>query len=505
MIQLKSLTFLKAATSVVSRQDAANFYQSRIIILTMCFLLKTATSVVSWQEESKKLKKKQNKKEPIRQSQIALLEIHLVKFHEDLSRAPYSRRTKEGGWLSDRHLDEWFELMWSFLPTDADRAIASSYLCGFVMRGDIPGWVCNGVTYPVMWADVEKVFFSINEPKKHYCLGVLHIRTGVITLYDSLYSEAVETRKWWIKIRKAFKKYIPPYLQERGILDAKGITLESYNINCHWKGCPQTRSFLRYMRPLIIIDEVHLKGNYLGTNLLVVGMDGNNHIIPLATDVSEGETGESWTWFLSKLKEQIGEPPNLCIISDRHAVIIQACEAPENDLCDWAAAKVYDRMLKSENYSVKPIDHLKLFQVFNKLEVHQVDLVAFQCSFRKWKLFELPYAHVCAVCRVSGLTNCNLWEKPWFKKTTQKSTYQEMVYPLKDPKMWQVPNDLQLVLPPVMIKRPAGRPKNKNCILSTNESATIPSRTREKHLSEEVRLGEERLRNGRVYMDWDYV
>nr|GEV15672.1 hypothetical protein [Tanacetum cinerariifolium] len=240
------------------------------------------------------------------------------------------------------------------------------------------------------------------------------------------------------------------------------------------------RSFLRYMRPLIIIDEAHLKGNYLRTNLLAVGMDGNNQIIPLATCVSQGETGESWAWFLSKLKEQIGEPPNLCIISDRHAAIIQACkayttedfdkaiselrahrpevvrkleeesfekwsraycprirynymtsnnvesinsltrivrrvpitmlveycrdllqmwycekrhkyeEAPENELCDWAAAKVYDRMLKSANWTVRPIDHLKLFQLFNKLEVHQVDLVAFQCSCRKWQISGLP-------------------------------------------------------------------------------------------------------------------
>ncbi|GKE43556.1 hypothetical protein Tco_1470840 [Tanacetum coccineum] len=44
--------------------------------------------------ESTKLKKKRNKKEPIRQSQIALKEIPLVEFHEDLSRAPYSRKTK---------------------------------------------------------------------------------------------------------------------------------------------------------------------------------------------------------------------------------------------------------------------------------------------------------------------------------------------------------------------------------------------------------------------------
>nr|GEY02950.1 hypothetical protein [Tanacetum cinerariifolium] len=81
------------------------------------------------------------------------------------------------------------------------------------------------------------------------------------------------------------------------------------------------------MRPLIIIDAAHLKGRYEGTNLLAVGMDGNNQIIPIATGVSQGETGPSWTWFLLKLKECIGEIPNLTIISDRHATILSSCEA----------------------------------------------------------------------------------------------------------------------------------------------------------------------------------
>ncbi|GKF98709.1 hypothetical protein Tco_0297492, partial [Tanacetum coccineum] len=46
--------------------------------------------------------------------------------------------------------------------------------------------VCNGVKYLVIWANVEEVFFSINKPEEHYCIGMLHIKTGVITLYDSL-------------------------------------------------------------------------------------------------------------------------------------------------------------------------------------------------------------------------------------------------------------------------------------------------------------------------------
>nr|GEW37707.1 hypothetical protein [Tanacetum cinerariifolium] len=354
---------------------------------------------------------------------------------------------KEGVWLSDRHLDAWFELMWSFRPTDADYAISNSYFCGFIMRGDIPGWVCNGVTYPVMWADVEQVFFSINEPKKHYCLGVLHIRTGVITLYDSLYYEVVETRKWWIKMRKAFKKYIPPYLQEWGILDAKGIPLESYNINfvvgkdvprqgdayrdcgvwvfiflyrlihkmvvsakdpqivglAYWEHMfdyfwkykiPNYRSFLRYMRPLIIINGVHLKGNYLGTNLLAVGMDGNNQIITLAIGVSQ----------------------------DRHATIIQAY------------GTVFDN----------------LFHGF---------------------------------CDHYLMMNCNL------KGKKLRGIFGRHV---------------KFTLRRILIKQfPNYEPNQRHTTVRTN--SLIRTLTREEHLSEEARLDEERLRNGQVYMDWDDV
>ena len=80
------------------------------------------------------------------------------------------------------------------------------------------------------------------------------------------------------------------------------------------------------MRPLIKIDAAHLKGKYLGTNLLAVGMDANNQIIPLATGVAQGETVESWSWFLSKLKECIGERDGFAIISDRHYAITIACQ-----------------------------------------------------------------------------------------------------------------------------------------------------------------------------------
>lgn len=46
-------------------------------------------------------------------------------------------------------------------------------------------------------------------------------------------------------------------------------------------------------------------------------MDGNNQILPVGYGIGKSEDGESWTWFLSKLKECIGEHPDLAIISDR--------------------------------------------------------------------------------------------------------------------------------------------------------------------------------------------
>ncbi|GKC45902.1 hypothetical protein Tco_1063624, partial [Tanacetum coccineum] len=118
--------------------------------------------------------------------------------------------------------------------------------------------------------------------------------------------------------------------------------------------------------------------------------------------------------------------------------------------------------------------------------------------------------HVCAVSRVCSLTNCNLWAQPWFINTTLKDTYRELVYPLKDVSTWEAPNDLQQVLPPVMVKQPAGRPKN---ILSRGEAPSLDGCTRQKRMSNkthmmqenltrEALLDEERARNGRIYQDW---
>ncbi|KAJ9536566.1 hypothetical protein OSB04_un000265 [Centaurea solstitialis] len=86
-------------------------------------------------------------------------------------------------------------------------------------------------------------------------------------------------------------------------------------------------TFLQNLRPVLIIDAAPLKGEYLGTMFLVVAMDGNNNIVPVALGVGRSETADEWTWFLNKLKTCIGEPRELVFMSDRAASINTAITA----------------------------------------------------------------------------------------------------------------------------------------------------------------------------------
>ena len=92
---------------------------------------------------------------------------------------------------------------------------------------------------------------------------------------------------------------------------------------------------------------------------------------------------------------------------------------------------------------------------------------------RQWQLSGIPCGHVCAVCRVEGLTNCNQWALAWFTKTNLQGTYHEMVFPLPDEPNWHDPGNLPKLKPPLMGKRQSGRPKNKDRIPSKNEEPKV--------------------------------
>ncbi|XP_062085420.1 uncharacterized protein LOC133791513 [Humulus lupulus] len=57
-----------------------------------------------------------------------------------------------------------------------------------------------------------------------------------------------------------------------------------------------------------------------------VALDANNHLYPVAFGIVDSENHDSWKYFMSKLKEAIGEVEDLAFVSDRHASITHALE-----------------------------------------------------------------------------------------------------------------------------------------------------------------------------------
>ncbi|GKB28649.1 transposase, MuDR, MULE transposase domain protein [Tanacetum coccineum] len=192
------------------------------------------------------------------------------------------------------------------------------------------------------------------------------------------------------------------------------------------------RTFRNYLRPVLMIDAAHLKGLYKGTNLVAVAMDGNNQTVLIAFGICKRETGPCWTWWVSVLKECIGDNPNLLFISDRHAVIALAVEnefplafhakracvkvsetyhamvqewyykrrqLAENmtyEITDWAAHKVAKKSMKSATWVVKGVNPYQ-YEVSDGQYIRVVNLQTGICECRKWQLSGIPCGHVIAV------------------------------------------------------------------------------------------------------------
>ncbi|XP_031116672.1 uncharacterized protein LOC116020333 [Ipomoea triloba] len=78
----------------------------------------------------------------------------------------------------------------------------------------------------------------------------------------------------------------------------------------------------RFCFPVISVDGTHLYGNYKGHLFLVVGMNANREIFPLAYSIVDSENAASWTWFMTLLATHVfPDHESVCIISDRHAGI----------------------------------------------------------------------------------------------------------------------------------------------------------------------------------------
>ncbi|XP_052197184.1 uncharacterized protein LOC127804365 [Diospyros lotus] len=82
--------------------------------------------------------------------------------------------------------------------------------------------------------------------------------------------------------------------------------------------------FQSYIRPVVVVDATHLKGEHKWMIFVATCKDGEEMIYPIAFGFGDGESDRSWIWFLTKLREAIGVREDLVIVSDRHQSIANA-------------------------------------------------------------------------------------------------------------------------------------------------------------------------------------
>ncbi|KAH9726740.1 SWIM-type domain-containing protein [Citrus sinensis] len=249
------------------------------------------------------------------------------------------------------------------------------------------------------------------------------------------------------------------------------------------------RGFTSCIRPVIAVDGTFMRGKYKGTLFIATSLDGNNQLYPVAFGVGDSENDASWEWFFMKLRESIGDVPNLVFISDRHGSIKKAVDK----VFPTAGYGICTHHLKQNvNAHFKEVDVGALFELAAKayrpikftqymnvirsvsLNVHQyltdagyekwarshfegrrygimttniaeikdgdldghVDVLQKTCSCNEFQIDQFPCEHVVAVL------------------------YAESIYPVGPQEEWDVSEEVRAyVLSPPMKKREVGRPR----------------------------------------------
>lgn len=89
-----------------------------------------------------------------------------------------------------------------------------------------------------------------------------------------------------------------------------------------------TEGFKEACRPVVGVDDCFLKTKSGGQLLTAVGLDPNNNIFPISYALVEGETKDSWMWFLRLLDNDIGfeNQEGWTFMSDKQKGLIPAFE-----------------------------------------------------------------------------------------------------------------------------------------------------------------------------------
>ncbi|CAI9298273.1 unnamed protein product [Lactuca saligna] len=267
------------------------------------------------------------------------------------------------------------------------------------------------------------------------------------------------------------------------------------------------------------MDGAHLKGDFKGTILHAIAMDGNNQILPLAHGICKKDSGLTWTWFLEKLYECVGDCQELTFVTDRADAIRVGIENvflyAHHGLCAfyllgnivhrfgnndktkvlfWRLVKAYKRNvfeeLCAESMNDLSVDARKmpitpLLEFFRRLSQEWWKR---STVLTEWAEKVVSKNEECTTgWSVSGVSDAiyqvhdfkhggivDLMQETYaYKMETYRSTYEEPVYPLPESFDWEIPAEMKVVKPLIMDTRQAGRPRNINCIPSQGEEPIV--------------------------------
>ncbi|GKD40410.1 phospholipase-like protein [Tanacetum coccineum] len=137
----------------------------------------------------------------------------------------------------------------------SDKVTVPEHMCEFITNKDLPEyrfpwgkrdivigrsfWLSLSClnTGKAGWLN-DHVYFLVNEPKTHWCLAELEIRTGVVTFYNSLGWASGSRRRWWRRMKKLLPEKLTVYLVMHGILESKGISADDYKITYKYADAP---------------------------------------------------------------------------------------------------------------------------------------------------------------------------------------------------------------------------------------------------------------------------
>jgi hypothetical protein len=90
---------------------------------------------------------------------------------------------------------------------------------------------------------------------------------------------------------------------------------------------PHCAADFTHCRPIISVDDNFLTGKYKGTLMVDVGITMKNHILPLAFALVEGENNDSWSWFLTLVRNEVlGLYRSIYMILDRHCGLLNGAK-----------------------------------------------------------------------------------------------------------------------------------------------------------------------------------